>query len=260
MSDRIYHYTSVQSLACILKYKTMRFTRLDCLNDPNEGIALNFKNSAKQIYCSSWTKRHDDFIPMWRMYSDLDGIRLSLPEEIFKVRGQTQAPESMKPVRYNYLSNEVQVTEVNSKDSKTSEVGLGQLCGPDPVLYQKDEFEISPVFSFGDADIQEDQHSFAAIGLFKGAHWEFEEEVRFRLMRNLAITTTKSYGEVFRNNISYEQRFVDVPLCEGVFEHAEVMLGPLCKNSPNEILVDALLKNYAPNAKVSKSQIDIQKI
>lgn len=41
---KIYHYTSLENLALILKHKTIRFNRLDRMEDPcenmNEGLAI----------------------------------------------------------------------------------------------------------------------------------------------------------------------------------------------------------------------------
>lgn len=54
---KLYHYTSIETLALILKHKTIRFSRLDRVDDPDE---YSFKEDgitpAHYCYVSCWTK------------------------------------------------------------------------------------------------------------------------------------------------------------------------------------------------------------
>jgi hypothetical protein len=55
--QRLYHYTSIPSLAMILKARKIRFSRLDLLDDLTEGITEDFLEYRKFCYVSSWDRR-----------------------------------------------------------------------------------------------------------------------------------------------------------------------------------------------------------
>ena len=82
--SHLYHYTAFETLKLILQNETIRFTRIDLLNDPEESIIpMMDKNYMKSIFISSWTDNEIDAIPMWKMYSGFDGVRLKLPIDLF---------------------------------------------------------------------------------------------------------------------------------------------------------------------------------
>lgn len=64
---KIYHYTSIQTLALILKSRSIRFNRLDFVDDleesaypsGNKGLNLNL---AKFVYVSCWSNYS---APLW---------------------------------------------------------------------------------------------------------------------------------------------------------------------------------------------------
>lgn len=63
---KLYHYTSIETLALILKHKTIRFSRLDRVDDPDE---YSFKEDgitpAHYCYVSCWTKNDNENLPQW---------------------------------------------------------------------------------------------------------------------------------------------------------------------------------------------------
>ena len=77
---KIYHYTNIETLALILKNKTIRFNRLDQVDDLEEGkvksLGVQF---CKYVFASCWTDVAEESIPLWKMYGgDSGGIRISL--------------------------------------------------------------------------------------------------------------------------------------------------------------------------------------
>lgn len=53
--DYLYHYTSVEVLALILKNRTIRFNSLDHMDDLQEQETADIKNAGQFCYISSWT-------------------------------------------------------------------------------------------------------------------------------------------------------------------------------------------------------------
>ena len=44
---KIYHYTTLETLALILKNRTLRFNNVKNMNDPEESVTEDFKSSLK---------------------------------------------------------------------------------------------------------------------------------------------------------------------------------------------------------------------
>lgn len=93
----LYHYTSIESLALILKNKTIRLNSLDKMDDLQENIARDVENMGRIVFVSSWTKKEKDCVSMWKMYSGFEsGVRIALPANPF-VREQTKGKIIKKP-------------------------------------------------------------------------------------------------------------------------------------------------------------------
>ena len=81
----LYHYTTIEKLALILKNKTIRLMPLDKLDDVQEAKTKDSENLGKYVFVSSWTEDETESIPMWNLYSDLTcGVRIGLRKNPFK--------------------------------------------------------------------------------------------------------------------------------------------------------------------------------
>ena len=86
-TDRIHHYTSIETLALILKHRTIRFNRLDRVDDVSEARFQGEHDVAKYLFVSCWTDVDKEDIPQWHIYSDkATGVRISLPRNPFHYR------------------------------------------------------------------------------------------------------------------------------------------------------------------------------
>ena len=70
--EYLYHYTSLESLALILKNRTIRLNPLDKMDDIQEQKTADIENIGKFVFVSSWTDDVVESIPMWKMYTDPD--------------------------------------------------------------------------------------------------------------------------------------------------------------------------------------------
>ena len=87
MGTIIHHYTNIDVLALILKNRTLRFNRLDQVDDPEESnFVSNGVNIGPYAFVSCWTEEKEESIPMWKMYTrEKWGVRLSLEKDgLFK--------------------------------------------------------------------------------------------------------------------------------------------------------------------------------
>lgn len=83
---KVYHYTSIETLALILKNKSIRFNRLDCVDDLEESIYGSGEqnvNLAKYTFVSCWTRDNVENLALWKMYTNNKGVRIGLDENPF---------------------------------------------------------------------------------------------------------------------------------------------------------------------------------
>lgn len=89
-SDYLYHYTNIETLALILKNRTIRFNPLNKMDDLQEQETADIKNIGQFCYISSWTDEITESIPMWNMYASLDsGVRIGLKKNPFQKHSVT---------------------------------------------------------------------------------------------------------------------------------------------------------------------------
>ena len=82
----LYHYTSLETLALILRNRTIRFTRLDKVDDPQEQRSADSQNLGKMKLVSCWTSADEESIPMWREYAGAEcGVRIQMKSHPFKL-------------------------------------------------------------------------------------------------------------------------------------------------------------------------------
>jgi len=80
----IHHYTSVPTLACILKSSKIRFSRFDTFDDALEAQAHAGVSFGTQMFASCWVKNDEEEIAQWAMYGDrMAGVRISLRDDPF---------------------------------------------------------------------------------------------------------------------------------------------------------------------------------
>lgn len=82
-NKKIYHYTNIDSLEKIIENKSMKFNRLDNMDDPLEYISYDI-DFCKGIYISSWTDNAKEDIGMWSMYTNPNSaVRIELTDNPF---------------------------------------------------------------------------------------------------------------------------------------------------------------------------------
>ncbi len=271
--DLIHHYTNINTLALILKNKTIRFNRLDRVDDITEGESFNILKLSEFIFISCWTYDHDESIPQWNMYTErMAVVRISLPKMLFKY-------EALKiPDKYAHLKMEI-------------ENGLSS-----PIPFEKmitDNYLISPNFinnidKFGKKveyvkDYKEKQndlieviygsdkksismaklHDPTGMACFKDPAWFFQKEFRFVLFilplpKNWSFYNSKVVE--FQKEQLYKGKgpdlmYFDVDINTEILNKVHITTGPVCTEG-ELILVESLLERYAPKGTLSKSKFE----
>lgn len=227
---KLYHYTSIETLALILKHKTIRFSRLDRVDDPDE-YAFSGDGVTPAHYCfvSCWTKNSRENLPQWYMYGNsTHGVRIELDSDMFELQENRVCPNFLNkkffedngivvmPIQNDGFLKEIQYVD-NAQDMKTQIFkDLGFKRGID----------------------------FKKIGIYKSMDWAFQQECRFilcafPLMPNGLVNP--SY--VLQNNISPKLSYIDVPIKEECLRAIKIMLGPKMFEAEKTI-VESLMQTY----------------
>lgn len=81
----LYHYTSIETLALILKNKIICFNHLLNVDDLEEANTQDMVNFGECINGSCWTEDSEESIPLWNVYTpNMKGVRMGLPKFPFK--------------------------------------------------------------------------------------------------------------------------------------------------------------------------------
>ncbi len=227
----LYHYTSIDTLALILKNRSIRFNSLSKVDDKEECLMDDLGNLGNSVLVSCWTRDKLESIPLWKMYSsNFQGCRIALDENMFS---QFQ-PEDDK------------FTVLNLHDNSN-------------LLVISHDFlrDMKYVKSFSKRTlISEDKaYRLGVLGREKNIVWEFQKECRFYIHQ---FSNLKNLDDFYNSNIdlneSYKYDFYDLKVDETAINNIIVTLGPKC-NYGHKIIVKTLLDKYTDNGIIELSSL-----
>lgn len=261
----LYHYTSIEKLALILRNRTIRLNPLDKMDDLQEGKTSDVKNLGKFVFVSSWTSDSTERIPMWMMYTDRTaGVRIGMKKNPF-VR-HTSSREDVARLRRLGIS-----TDISPDGTADTFINFGRMI--DGHYYCVEAFYKSilcPVVYTNELSLLEPQVSqrtenhdilaLSELGKHKSKYWEFQKEWRYRLsffpmQYNSAIFESSSIQSIKRMIQGTEIppfRYYDLDIAPKCFADMEIVCSPQM-SAGNKIILNALLEKYNPSAKVSDS-------
>ncbi|MDY5632499.1 MAG: DUF2971 domain-containing protein [Bacteroidaceae bacterium] len=234
----IYHYTSIKSLAMILSSKSIRFTRLDFVDDPEERCFVQDGiDPSKYVFVSCWTHNQQENMPQWRLYGDNGhGIRIGLDDDVFGIVQQNG---------HNYLVNPIPYPD---------SLFILPLLNDSPLVNV--EYVESPLKKKTDIFITlengEKALDFSKVGFFKNKDWAFLSECRF-----VAYTAPRNKKGNIPNNyigerIYHSTTFLDFPIRNEVFERMEIVAGPnLTKEE--DVILHAIVSKHLGRDDITQS-------
>lgn len=255
LPDRLQHFTSVDALEKILSSKTLRFARLDTVNDPEEADAVDLPGASTSVFVSCWTDAKRDALPMWSMYGDdFSGVRISLPSNMFAGRKSPNVFEDGGAI----------VTFDGAIEIQRNFPAMGArgcaIIGPNKVYYSDDARYRRPQMIHrrrGRAQVVPFD-----LGMVKSLDWSFEQEWRFKISL-LAFSgyypDDAYFNEVTLDLVTYPVTtdHLLVPMDPTALDEMQVMLGP---KASREVVdrVTGLLQLYAPKATLLRSERKIR--
>lgn len=264
LSDKLHHYTSIEVLALILKNKTIRFNRLDRVDDLEESdIVSNGINLSKYLFVSCWTESKEENIPLWKLYANgHDGVKISFPKDFFEEYKITTEDGILH--RINVVGDALFcMLPANQLFSQTHVFIPPPM--KDGIFYRSIEYvddvktKTNKVAEVNDASVNV---AFGEVGKYKHKRWEFQNETRFVLTaipknENIDMSHplfSNHMVDVIKSNrdLPFDEYYLKIK--DSAFDDMEVTLCPSA-SEPQRLIVDALLKMYAPNAVLSDSNL-----
>lgn len=271
--SRIYHYTSIESLALILKTRKLRFSRLDGVDDVKEAQRHAEIDFGKFFFVSCWTQQEEESIPQWSMYShEMQGVRIEMPSYPF-----TDQPLRPKPGWEGVIWS----GEILSPLSFEAIWGNGYFIAPmflnreqfaGPVEYVdnvEEEYANSiqrKVNPEGNVNLK--INALPYLPRKKSRDWEFQKEYRFSLFilpslplpdggpgtAEFSSQVGQHMSNSFINNVDPGIRYVDVPFSDEALRSLVVRTGPLITQG-GSTCVEALVRAFAPEARIEESSL-----
>lgn len=256
---KIYHYTSIETLALILKSKSIRFNRLDNVDDLEEsmyGSGPKNQNLSKYIFVSCWTKSEEENLALWKMYAGYNGIRIGLDENLFVSYPNTpfDTIESFYKGIFHFGPDYCAAQQNNL--TKLEEV----------------KYIDSPRFAVNDlVSISGNTLSIKTSnwGLVKSKEWAIQQESRFRIQTlPLNYAYVKSYSAEILNTMdrmvltkaiievipaivrSIEEDYkpqtseLFMPIKDDALNNMEIMMGPQTSDA-QRLIVEALVQDLS---------------
>jgi len=247
VNKRIYHYTTLNSLKCILENKTIRLTALNKMDDLLEGMNPDFANVAENYYVSSWSESSEENIPLWHMYTDrMKGVRIEADFDFLEIEEDEQ-------------SRVINVTNPAAVIFKVRSSNNDFLT---PVIYQD---HVSSSITGGRGYINT---NFYDVGRVKPISWEFQKEIRFRLYgcskKHLkrGDTLFEKFMNLYINKDVYTQvneiDFIDLTFDIERLKNANFVLGPAASEKDFLDLsnyISKIIPNYQGTVERSKLKI-----
>ena len=269
---RLHHYTSIETAFKILRSQTIRFSRLDQVNDPLEAYTEDFlAEASKYVFVSCWTYSPRESILHWGRYTSDSGCRLSLHSTMFSVDGKIKVfgvdTDWIVGETFNDIGSTISLKSelrIRIENDLLAEVGIPEynvsrhLYGPTYVGYSPDESNIRPRL------VKDREFSMLNIGIWKTDYWQDEMEVRFRKYATdgdadtLTLNEWESEDSPFKSYKRVLDSYIDVPVDRKVMNLAEILLGPLADDVEANELKEYCRQNY-PGITISNSTIKMRR-
>lgn len=268
----LYHYASLDTLALILHNRTIRFSRLDKVDDPQEQRSADSQNLGKMKLVSCWTSSDEESIPMWREYAGAEcGVRIQMKSHPFK--RYSVSTESLSKLSSDAVLNtpggKFDGLQLPLEDFWDKEYHFKEMARSVEMLhevqYTNDKSFLFPevIRSCGNGWVEAD---LSALGIHKATAWSYQREWRYVLTAvpvGIAsvikgdVEAVKRATEVILDRCDPEiPSFYDLAISDGAFSSMKIVASP--KMTPgNRVILDALVQKYAPGIEVAKSTIEL---
>lgn len=250
---KLYHYTTIDSLARILNSKSIKFNRLDQLDDLTESEEFGSFNPLKYTFSCSFTWDDRENIALWKMYANMEtGVRLEFDSTNIFAPNYVDFP--LQPIDGD-IKPEPILTSIKSTDIVNQDFllvfwmpicdeNLGAGIHLKKVKYTdnikdiyKNLVKFNPVSNSLECDVCE-------FGFYKSKYWEFQKEVRLLIYVIPNCQDKNDFDRLLSNERQLKTTSLFVPLSNFALDNLQIVLSPKTTDA-SRIIVESLTSNLS---------------
>lgn len=247
------------------------------MDDLEEGrVEAQGTQAGKYTYVSCWTEDAEESIPMWYMYAGKEmGVRISLPQDMFKDHSfldgfmDMNVSDIMQSINPNYFQ---MIWKIPGSEYKGKNYLIIPVESNKPatfynrIQYVDDVLAMTNELALKVDNVETDffyNFDLGNVGVLKNKRWDFQHESRF-ILRIIPTEGEISLFEPLEFTSKIKQSFdtkmephfdtYDLPLKDDIFDQMVVTLNPSIREG-QRVIVESLLNQYAPNAKIKESSL-----
>lgn len=266
---KIYHYTTLETLALILKHKTIRFNRLDRMDDPCDRIfMMNQLDWSPYTYVSCWTENPEESMSLWHFYNGGTGIRIGIDKDFIDWDKQSISFSVPSKQRFHEPGSKSAsgTISVTFNPTRIHRPLSTDLCFHHVKYLNEEECKefVNKIGRNGEI-IDIDEYEFRKYaGLMKKDKWAFQDESRFVICAvpytsTDAVVSHKEFIRMIRLRMPNHVPFIDVPIKPDKFKDMDITLGPNAGEG-HFLIAQSLLQRFAPYATLNFSTLDEQEL
>ena len=250
--EYLYHYTSIENLALILKNKTIRLNSLDKMDDLQEQRSAEIKNFGRFTFVSCWTSDEKESIPMWNMYTPLtSGVRIKMRTRPFVQYDNIPVKQLRE---WAHKNNRLTVSDDNTHFTTCIDANWMLSNGVitphalgDDILYRVEYTDNKQELEPSVTSRKNGQLYFLcnALGKHKNTHWDFQKEWRYLL-------SVYPYAHLPADQTLPFLQYIDLQLDSACFAEMEITCSPKM-TAGNRVILETLIGKYNPRAKLVDS-------
>lgn len=268
---RLFHYTTIGTLAHIMNNRSLKFNRLDQLDDITESEPFADFNPLEYIFSCSFTYDPIENIPLWRMYANMEtGIRIEFDSnEMF---APSFVPITMPQHSHEccefppFIYTSLKVEDIINKDyvlaywNLTEPESLCSCIKLKKVIYVND-FQEKYKFLLTIKDNIENRETTRNIsytptdfGFYKSKYWEFQKEIRGLIYAIPFPKDNNAISNVVSGKRKLKTKYILVPLSNEALNNLKIVLAPKATDAAY-LVVKSLTRDF-PNITVQYSELN----
>lgn len=257
---KLFHYTTIETLAYIVNNRSLKFNRLDQLDDLTESEPFAVYNPLQYIFSCSFTLDSKESIPLWRMYANMEtGIRLEFDSDnIFE---PTLVPVILPQHSHKccefppFLYTSIKAEEIINEDyslifwNYPSDDSLCSCIKLKKIIYLdnfKDEYLSKlKIEDNRDADgsiSRKINYMPTDFGYYKSSYWEFQNEIRTLIYATPFPKNNEEISNIVSGKRALRTTQILVPLSDYALNNLKIRLSPKSSEAA-KLIVNSLVNN-----------------
>ena len=257
---RLFHYTTIDTLAHIMNNRSLKFNRLDQLDDVTESEPFAVYNPLQYIFSCSFTYDPIENIPLWRMYANMEtGIRLEFDSDtmfapdlvnIFPPQHSHECYE-YPPVLYTSIrANDVVNEDYSLVFWNPTENDCLCSCIKLKLITYINDFQEKYKSLLSISDIHEKgvvsrhiKYRPTDFGFYKSKYWEFQKEIRALIYASPFPKDNHEISVIVSGRRILKTKYILVPLSIEALNSIKIVLAPKVSEA-SRIIVRALTSSF----------------